>query len=93
MVRGVSGGEGLAAMRITCLIILLLLAWPAAADVLSPAEASARVTDGELTIIDVRLPMEWAETHVDDISEGMIGGANGPGWLQRQLPTQPCKAC
>jgi rhodanese-related sulfurtransferase len=32
-------------------------------------------------------------TKVDDISEGMVGGANGPGWLARGLPTEPCKAC
>jgi rhodanese-related sulfurtransferase len=142
-------------MRTMCLTILLLLAWPAAADFLSPAEARARAADGQLTIIDVRLPMEWAETglpagavgvslqdaqtleprsgfvadvlralggernqpialicargnrsafardllaqagftDVHDISDGVLGGPNGPGWLQRELPTEPCKVC
>ncbi len=32
-------------------------------------------------------------TRVYDISEGMSGGAHGPGWLQRHLPTEPCKTC
>ena len=109
---------------------------------------------GELTIIDVRLPMEWERTgvpqgalaialqdeaqqpradfiadvltalandptrpialicarghrsafarewllqsgfsQVHDISEGMIGGEYGPGWLARALPTEPCASC
>jgi rhodanese-related sulfurtransferase len=30
---------------------------------------------------------------VHDISEGVIGGRSGPGWLARELPTEPCKAC
>jgi len=28
-----------------------------------------------------------------DVHEGMLGGANGPGWLARQLPTKPCPTC
>jgi rhodanese-related sulfurtransferase len=136
-------------------LILILSAWPTAAEVLSPQEARARAASGDLTIVDVRLPVEWAETglpegaetlslqnpatlevrpgfvedmlrvlqgrrdqpvalicargnrsalaatllaeagftSVHDISEGMIGGQNGPGWLARALPTTPCKAC
>jgi len=31
--------------------------------------------------------------NVLDISEGMLGNARGPGWLQRQLPTEPCSEC
>ncbi len=142
-------------MRAFASLMVLLLAWPAAAEVLSPDKAEARVEAGRLTIIDVRLQYEWAATglpagavgvslqspqtmapraefvadvlraldgrrdasvalicsggvrsayaaaeleqagfsHVYDISEGVSGGAHGPGWLQRHLPTEPCKAC
>jgi rhodanese-related sulfurtransferase len=142
-------------MRAIAVLILILSTWPAAAEVLSPQEARARAASGDLTIVDVRLPVEWAETglpegaetlslqnpatlevrpgfvedmlrvlqgrrdqpvalicargnrsalaatllaeagftSVHDISEGMIGGQNGPGWLARALPTTPCKAC
>jgi rhodanese-related sulfurtransferase len=134
---------------------LVLVAVGARAEVLTAAEAKALAGRGELTIVDVRLPVEWAETGlpagaegvslqnsltrevrgdfvadvlravggdrgrpialicargnrsafaqqllaaagftaVADISEGMVGGANGPGWLARGLPTRPCKAC
>jgi rhodanese-related sulfurtransferase len=134
---------------------LLLLPVLARAEVLTAEEAKALAIRGELTIVDVPLPFEWAETglpegaqgvslqnplthevrgdfvadvlralggsedrpialicargnrsafarellaeagftKVDDISEGMVGGANGPGWLARGLPTEPCKAC
>jgi hypothetical protein len=41
----------------------------------------------------VTLLAEAGFTSVHDISEGMIGGQNGPGWLARALPTTPCKAC
>ena len=142
-------------MRVVAVLILILSAWPAAAEVLSPQEASARAAAGDLTIVDVRLPAEWAETglpegaeavslqnpttlevrsgfvedmlrvldgrrdqpvalicargnrsavaatileeagftSVHDISEGMIGGEYGPGWLARALPTEPCASC
>jgi rhodanese-related sulfurtransferase len=137
------------------LAALLLLPVVGRAEVLTAAEAKALAAHGELTIVDVRLPVEWAETGlpagsqgvslqnpltrevrgdfvadvlravggdrrrpialicargnrsafarqllaeagftaVGDISEGMVGGANGPGWLGRGLPTQPCKTC
>ncbi len=55
---------------IASLILLLLSAWPAAAEVLSPDGAEARTAAGQLTIVDVRLPAEWAET-------GMPAGAVG----------------
>ena len=29
-------------------------------------------------------------SEVHDISEGMVGGEYGPGWLARALPTEPC---
>jgi rhodanese-related sulfurtransferase len=142
-------------MRVIAVLILILSAWPAAAEVLSPQEARARAAAGGLTIVDVRLPVEWAETglpegalgvslqnpatlevrsgfvgdvlrvlhgrrerpvalicargnrsslaaamleeagftSVHDISEGMIGGPHGPGWLERALPTAPCQVC
>ncbi len=142
-------------MRAIVILMLLLLAGPARAEVLSPDTAAARAAAGALTIIDVRLPQEWAATGVPagavgislqssqtlrvrpdfvedvqralggrqdtpvalicaagtrsavaaellaaagftqvyDISEGVSGGANGPGWLERHLPTEPCRSC
>ncbi|MEM8951008.1 MAG: rhodanese-like domain-containing protein [Pseudomonadota bacterium] len=32
-------------------------------------------------------------TAVLDVTEGMVGGPNGPGWIGRGLPTVPCEAC
>jgi rhodanese-related sulfurtransferase len=124
------------------------------AEVLTPDEARTMAERGELTIIDIRLPVEWERTgvpqgalaislqdetqqpredfvadvlaalandpgkpialicarghrsafargwllqsgfsQVHDISEGMIGGEFGPGWLARALPTEPCAGC
>jgi rhodanese-related sulfurtransferase len=121
------------------------------AENLTPDEARTLAAQGELTIIDIRLPLEWERTGVPegalaislqdqtqqpregfvadvlaalandsskpialicarghrsafarqwllqsgftnacDISEGMIGGEHGPGWLARDLPTEPC---
>ena len=92
------------------------------AENLTPDEARTLAAQGELTIIDIRLPVEWERTgvpegalaialicarghrsafarqwllqsgftNVCDISEGMIGGEHGPGWLARDLPTEPC---
>jgi rhodanese-related sulfurtransferase len=136
-------------------LVLLVLPGLACGEVLSPAEAERRAENGELTIVDIRLPVEWAETglpagalgiplqdpttfelrpgfvpdllraldndparpialicasgsrsayavdllaragftNVDDISEGVTGGPHGPGWLERDLPTEPCSVC
>jgi rhodanese-related sulfurtransferase len=124
------------------------------AEVLTPNEARLMAERGELTIIDVRLPVEWERTgipqgamaislqdqtlrprvdfiadvlealgndptkpialicasghrsafaqqllvdsgfaDVHDISEGVVGGEYGPGWLARALPTEPCTDC
>ncbi len=30
---------------------------------------------------------------VADVGEGMLGSADGPGWLGRGLPTEPCGRC
>ena len=57
-------------MRAVASLILLLLAWPASAEVLTPPTAEAQAAAGKLTIIDVRLPDEWAET-------GLPAGAIG----------------
>jgi len=32
-------------------------------------------------------------SHVLNVSEGMWGGAAGPGWLRRGLPVEPCPTC
>jgi rhodanese-related sulfurtransferase len=124
------------------------------AEVLTPEEARTMAERGDLTIIDIRLPVEWERTglpqgalaialqdqtlqprgdfvadvlealagdptkpialicarghrsafaqqllvdtgftQVHDISEGMLGGEYGPGWLARSLPTEPCTDC
>ncbi|MEM7022188.1 MAG: rhodanese-like domain-containing protein [Pseudomonadota bacterium] len=126
----------------------------ARAEVMTPDKAKAAAELGELTIIDIRLPVEWAQTgvpegalaislqdqtlkpradfagdvlralgddpdkpialicarghrsafaqqllaeqgftQVHDISEGVLGGEFGPGWLQRDLATEPCEIC
>jgi rhodanese-related sulfurtransferase len=143
-----------AVMRTLLLAMLCLVPLMAHAEVLTPDDAEAAAERGELTIIDVRLPAEWAQTgvpegalaialqdqslrpradfvadvlralgndpdkpialicarghrsayaqqlltqagltQVHDISEGMLGGEHGPGWLQRKLATEPCKTC
>jgi rhodanese-related sulfurtransferase len=136
-------------------LALLALPLTAHSEVLSPTEAKTRAAAGDLTIVDIRMPFEWAETglpegalgvslqdsetfelrpefvedllraldddtgrplalicargnrsafavellaeagftNVHDISEGMVGGPNGPGWLERDLPTEPCRVC
>jgi rhodanese-related sulfurtransferase len=122
------------------------------AEVLTPDEARAMAEQGELTVIDIRMPVEWQRTgvpegalaiplqdesqqpraefaadvlaalgndptrpialicarghrsayarellrhsgfsRVHDISEGMVGGEYGPGWLARALPVEPCE--
>lgn len=138
------------------LTIFLLFSTQALADTrtLEPEDALQRASAGEITIIDIRLPVEWAETglpktavgislqdqtfqprpdFVDDmrkqvgndldrpialicargnrsafarkllaaqgftqlydITEGMVGGINGPGWLARDLPIEACSSC
>lgn len=32
-------------------------------------------------------------TDVRDISEGVAGGSNGPGWMPRGLPMEACRQC
>ncbi len=32
-------------------------------------------------------------TALVDVSEGMLGRRDKPGWLKRGLPTEPCKGC
>jgi rhodanese-related sulfurtransferase len=136
--------------------VCVLAAWSASAEtvIIGADEALARAEAGEITIVDIRSPAEWAETglparavgatllddarrprpafldeilalvegdrsrpialicargnrsalaarllaeqgftRLHDIGEGMIGGAGGPGWLARDLPTSPCRAC
>lgn len=144
-------------MRLALLFALLLMVMPLTAQSasLSPTRAEAQAKDGDLTIIDIRMPFEWAETglpegaigvplqdpttfelrsafvedllralggdperpialicargnrsafaaellvsegftNVYDIGEGMVGGPKGPGWLERDLPTEPCTVC
>ena len=31
--------------------------------------------------------------HVFDVGEGMLGSVDGPGWLARGLPIEPCDVC
>ena len=58
-------------MRAIALLILVLIAWPASAEVLSAKEARARAEAGGLTIVDVRLPVEWAETGLPEGGKGV----------------------
>lgn len=32
-------------------------------------------------------------TQVLDVGEGMLGSGDGPGWIARGLPTEPCSEC
>ena len=32
-------------------------------------------------------------TRIYNVREGMFGSADGPGWLARGLPTDPCRVC
>lgn len=36
---------------------------------------------------------EAGYTQIYNIREGMLGSPDGPGWLARGLPTEPCGAC
>lgn len=113
-------------------------------EVLSAEDAHAKAQSGEILLIDIRTPEEWAQTGVgegaigldmtqdsfvsdlvalreanpdtplalicrtgnrsgyvageltkrgfhgvQDVSEGMVGGRNGQGWLKRGLPIYP----
>ena len=40
-----------------------------------------------------QLLLQSGLSEVHDISEGMLGGEYGPGWLARALPTEPCTPC
>jgi len=138
------------------MMVMLFLVSSASAETLkiSPEKALQQAQDGEITIVDVRLPFEWASsglpepatgislqdetlqprqgfiddliafvggdrskpialicatgnrsafaqkllvangfTNIHDITEGMLGGPNGPGWIERGLPTVPCTNC
>ena len=68
-------------MRALLSLMVLLLAWPAGAAVLSPDTAAARAGAGKLTIVDVRLPDEWAAT-------GLPAGALGVS-LQNPQTLEP----
>jgi rhodanese-related sulfurtransferase len=141
-------------LRILLFLSLWIFPVTTHAEVLTPDEARTMAGRGELTIIDIRLPVEWERTglpegavaislqdqtlqpraafvadvlealandptrpialicasghrsafaqqvllqsgfsRVHDISEGMVGGEYGPGWLARALPTEPCERC
>jgi rhodanese-related sulfurtransferase len=140
--------------RVLLLVSLWLVPMIARAEILTPDDARSLAERGDLTIIDIRLPVEWQRTglpegalaislqdqtlqpradfvadvmraladdpsrpialicarghrsafaqqlltdsgftEVHDISEGMLGGEYGPGWLARALPTEPCTPC
>ena len=50
---------------------LLLASGPARAEVLTAEEAQALAARGALTLVDVRLPSEWAETGLPAGAEGV----------------------
>ena len=53
------------------LAALLLVPVVARAEVLTAEQAKALATRGELTIVDVRLPSEWAQTGLPEGAEGV----------------------
>ena len=48
---------------------------------------------GNRSTLAQRLLARAGFTRVLNIKEGMLGGANGPGWLPRGLPVESCGAC
>lgn len=143
-------------MKRLVLVLALILVLPrlALGELLAPEVALAMAERGEILIIDIRRPSEWAETglpstsvgvslqnaallprwgfgddvlamvdgdldrpialicaagvrsslaaklldyegftQVYDIGEGMLGSSDGPGWVARDLPTEPCTVC
>ena len=48
---------------------------------------------GNRSTLAQRLLARAGFTRVLNIKEGMLGGANGPGWLPRGLPVDSCGAC
>ncbi len=48
---------------------------------------------GNRSTLAQRLLTKAGFTRVLNIKEGMLGGANGPGWLPRGLPVESCGAC
>ena len=48
---------------------------------------------GNRSTLAQRLLAKAGFTRVLNIKEGMLGGANGPGWLPRGLPVESCGAC
>lgn len=142
-------------MRFLFMLVLLAASVASAESLtLAPEEALQRAQQGKISFIDIRLPIEWAETGLPeaatgislqdetmqprqgfiddlvalvdgdlskpialicargnrsafahkllsangftaiyDVKEGMVGGPNGPGWIQRDLPTVPCTTC
>lgn len=142
-------------VRLAFIITMLMVSFASAEEArLDPAEAFERAEQGDITLIDIRLPAEWEETglpepavgvslqdpslqpragflddllalvdgdrdrpialicargnrsafaqeflaangfkQVYDVTEGVVGGINGPGWLGRDLPTVPCTTC
>lgn len=141
-------------LRILLFLSLWIFPVTTHAEVLTPDETRTMAEQGQLTIIDIRLPVEWERTglpqgavaislqdqtlqprgdfvadvlealandpakpialicasghrsafaqqwllqsgfsQVHDISEGIVGGEYGPGWLARSLPIEPCRRC
>ncbi len=60
-------------MRPLLFFMVMLIACPVWADPLemSPSEAWERARDGEVTIVDVRLPAEWQQTGLPDPAMGV----------------------
>ncbi len=48
---------------------------------------------GNRSTLARRLLARAGFTRVLNIKEGMLGGANGPGWIRRGLPVESCGAC
>ncbi len=48
---------------------------------------------GNRTTTAQRFLQQQGFTRVYNVKEGMVGSGAGPGWLARNLPTDPCRRC
>ena len=59
----------------------------------SISDSGGLEVQGEHAETVVKILKAQGFTQVLDISEGMLGRPGAPGWLARNLPTEPCLTC
>jgi len=71
--------------KITPLFALVLMAFSAQAQVqqMTPDEAYAKALSGEIVLIDIRTPEEWAETGLPDVA--LTNNLYAPDFIQTLL--------